>query len=63
MKKKLTIAFVSSTAFTIDAFVLNHIEKLSSNYNLLIICNDAKSLKKVPKNVILHNLDFKKNLI
>ena len=61
MKKKLTIAFVSSTAFTIDAFVLNHIEKLSSNYNLLIICNDAKSLKKkVPQNVILHNLDFKR---
>ena len=59
MKKKLTIAFVSTTAFTIDAFVLNHIEKLSSNYNLLIICNNAQLLKnKVPKNVILHNLDF-----
>ena len=29
--KKLTIAFVSSTAFTIDAFVLNHIEKLSND--------------------------------
>ena len=59
MKKKLTIAFISTTSFTIDAFVLNHIKKLSNNYNLLIICNDALLLKKkVPKNVILHNLDF-----
>ena len=59
MKKKLTIAFVSTTAFTIDAFVLNHVKKLNSNYNLIIICNNAKSLKnKVPKNVILYNLNF-----
>ncbi len=57
----MTIVFISTTAFTIEAFVLNHIKKLSNNYNLLIICNNAKSLKKkVPKNVILHNLDFKR---
>lgn len=66
MKKKLTIALVSTTAFTIDAFTLNHIEKLSNNYNLLVICKNAKSLKnKVPKNVVLLNLDIyrKPNLV
>lgn len=66
MKEKLTIAFVSTTAITVDAFLLNHIEKLTKNYNLIIICNDAKSLKKkVPNNVTLHNLDFfrKPNLL
>ncbi len=66
MKQKLTIVLVATTAFTIGAFMLNHIKKLSSYYNLLIFCNNATSLKKkVPSNVSLVNLNFhrKPNLI
>ncbi len=66
MKQKLTIVLVSTTAFTIGAFMLNHIKKLSSYYDLLIFCNNATSLKKkVPSNVSLVNLNFhrKPNLI
>jgi len=66
MRQIRTIAFVSTTASTINSFMLGHIKKLSSYYNLLILCNDAMSLKKkVPKNVSLINLNFyrKPNLI
>lgn len=59
MKQKLTIVFVSTTAFTINSFMLNHIKKLENHYNILIFCNNATSLKKkVPKNVSLVNLNF-----
>ena len=66
MKQKLTIVLVSTTAFTIDVFMLSHIKKLSNYYDLLIFCNNATSLKKkVPNNVSLVNLNFhrKPNLI
>ena len=66
MKQKLTIVLVSTTAFTIDVFMLSHIKKLSNYYDLLIFCNNATSLKKkVPSNVSLVNLNFhrKPNLI
>ena len=66
MKQTLTIAIVSTTASTINAFMLCHINKLSSQYNLLILCDDAMSLKKkVPNNVVLNNIKFhrKPNLI
>ena len=46
MKQKLTIVLVSTTAFTISAFMLSHIKKLSNYYDLLIFCNNATSLKK-----------------
>jgi glycosyltransferase involved in cell wall biosynthesis len=66
MKQKLTIVLVSTTAFTIGAFMLCHIKKLSNYYDLLIFCHNATSLKKkVPNNVSLINLNFhrKPNLI
>ena len=66
MNQKLTIVLVSTTVFTISAFMLSHIKKLSNYYNLLIFCNDAMTLKKkVPSNVSLINLNFyrKPNLI
>ena len=44
MNQKLTIVLVSTTAFTISAFMLSHIKKLSNYYNLLIFCNDAMAL-------------------
>tara|TARA_B110000238_G_scaffold127262_1_gene137408 strand:+ start:10301 stop:11425 length:1125 start_codon:yes stop_codon:yes gene_type:complete len=59
MKQKLTIVFVSTTAFTISAFMLNHIKKLSIHYNISIFSNNAKSLKeKVPNNILLVDLNF-----
>ena len=66
MKQKRKIAFVSTTASTINSFMLGHIKELCNHYNLLIFCSDAISLKKkVPNNVSLINLNFyrKPNLI
>ncbi|MDA9665510.1 glycosyltransferase [Candidatus Pelagibacter sp.] len=66
MKKKNTIALVSTTASSISSFMLGNIKKLSSHYNLVIFCNNAVSLKKlVPKKVLLTNINFKRkpNLI
>ena len=66
MKKKPTIALISTSASTITSFMLNNVEILSQHYNLIIICNDAVSLKKlVTKKIQLINIDFKRkpNLI
>ena len=66
MKKKNTIALVSTTASTISSFMLGNIKKLSVHYNLVIFCNNAVSLKKlVPRKVLLTNINFKRkpNLI
>lgn len=66
MKKKQTIVLVATTASTISSFMLTNIKKLSSRYNLLIVCNGAVSLKKLtPKNVLLKDIKFKRkpNLI
>ena len=66
MKKKFTIALVATTADTISSFMLAHIKKLCTKYDLLICCSNASSLKKlVPKNIYLKNINFqrKPNLI
>ena len=61
MKKKLTLVLVATTAYTINVFMLNNIKKLSKHYNLLIICNNALSLKKLlPKNIGLIDINFKR---
>ena len=61
MKKKLTLVLVATTAYTINAFMLNNIKKLSKHYNLLIFCNNALSLKKLlPKNIVLNDINFKR---
>lgn len=59
MKQKPKIVIVSTMSYTINAFMLCHIKKISKNYNILICCKDVKLLKKkVPKNVHLSNLNF-----
>lgn len=59
MSQKPIIAFVSTTVFSVDAFMLNHIKKLNKYYNILILCNNASSLKKkIPSNVLLFDLNF-----
>ena len=66
MKQIPTIIIISTSVSIINAFMLAHIKKLSSHYQLLIFCNDAVSLKKkVPSNVTLGNINFcrKPNLI
>ncbi len=61
MKKKLTLVLVATTAYTINVFMLNNIKKLSKHYNLLIFCNNALSLKKLlPKNIVLNDINFKR---
>ena len=63
MKKKQTIALVAITASTINSFMLRHIKILSKDYNLLVFCNDTSLIKnKVPKNVLLTNINFKRKL-
>lgn len=63
MKKKQTIALIAITASTINSFMLRHIEILSKDYNLLVFCNDTSLIrKKVPKNVLLTNINFKRKL-
>ena len=62
MKKKQTIAIVATTDFTIKSFMIGNIKKLSNHYNLIIYCNNAVSLKKIiPKNILLININFKRN--
>lgn len=66
MKKKPTIAIVTTTASTISSFMLKNIKELNNYYNVLIFCKYAVSLKKiVPKEVLLTNINFKRkpNLI
>lgn len=63
MKKKQTIALVAITASTINSFMLKHIKILSKDYNLLVFCNDTSLIKnKVPKDVLLTNINFKRKL-
>ena len=63
MKKKQTIALIAITASTINSFMLRHIEILSKDYNLLIFCNDTSLIrKKIPKNVLMININFKRQL-
>ena len=63
MKKEQTIALIAITASTINSFMLRHIEILSKDYNLLIFCNDTSLIrKKIPKNVLMININFKRQL-
>ena len=63
MKKKPTIALVAITASTINSFMLRHIKALSRDYNLLVFCNDTSLIKnKIPKDVLLTNINFKRKL-
>jgi hypothetical protein len=59
VKQKPKILLVSTTASSINAFMLGHIKEISNHYNVLILCNDVESLqKKIPNNVLLNNLNF-----
>ena len=41
--------------------MLNNIKKLSHFYNLIIICNDASSLKKlIPEKILLIEINFRR---
>lgn len=63
MNKKQKFFLISNTAKFFNAFMLNHINELNKKYNVFILCLDAKTLKKkVPKNVSLLNLKFKRNI-
>ena len=66
MNKKKTLVLIATTAYTINAFMLNNIKKLSKYYTILIFCNKALSLKRsLPKNILLIEINFKRkpNLI
>jgi glycosyltransferase involved in cell wall biosynthesis len=59
VKQKPKILLVSTTASSINAFMLGHIKEISNHYNVLILCNDVELLqKKIPNNVLLNNLNF-----
>ena len=61
MKNFFKIAFIATTHGTISSFMLAHIRKLSIKHDIFICCKDAHLLKKlVPKNVILNNINFKR---
>tara|TARA_B100000989_G_scaffold145077_1_gene108087 strand:- start:6886 stop:8010 length:1125 start_codon:yes stop_codon:yes gene_type:complete len=66
MKKKIKIALIATSDFTFKSFMLTNIKRLSKDFNLLICCNNALSIKKfIPKNVSLNNINFvrKPNLL
>ena len=59
MNKKKKIILISNTFSFFNAFMLNHVKNLSKRYNLCLCCENANLLKKkVPKNVLLINIDF-----
>ena len=63
MNKKLKIVLIANTFNFFNTFMLNHIKQLSKKYNLFICCNDADKLKKkIPNNVSLLNINFKRNI-
>ena len=63
MNKRFKIVLISNTSNFFSAFTLKHIEQLSKKYNLFICCNNPIKLKKkVPKNVSLININFKRNI-
>jgi glycosyltransferase involved in cell wall biosynthesis len=63
MNKKFKIVLISNTSNFFSAFTLKHIEQLSKKYNLFICCNNPVMLKKkVPNNVSLININFKRNI-
>jgi glycosyltransferase involved in cell wall biosynthesis len=63
MKKKIKLALVANTSNFLRIYTLNHIQTLSKNYDLSILCNNASELKKkVPSNVLLVNINFKRGI-
>lgn len=63
MNKKPKIVLIANTFNFFNTFMLNHIKQLSKKYNLFICCNDAEKLKKkIPNNVSLLNINFKRNI-
>ena len=63
MDKKIKIALISNTANFFSVFMLNHIEQLSKKYKVFICCNDVYKLKKkIPSNVSLININFKRGI-
>tara|TARA_A100001011_G_scaffold81432_1_gene84695 strand:+ start:6628 stop:7755 length:1128 start_codon:yes stop_codon:yes gene_type:complete len=63
MSKKTKIFLISNTSNFFNVFMLNHIKVLSKKYNLFICSENSKKLKKkVPKNVSLININFKRGI-
>ena len=63
MNRRLKIALVANTSNFFDVFMLNHILYLSKKYDVFLCCNNAYKLKKkIPKNVYLININFKRNI-
>ena len=63
MNKKMKIAMISNTSNFFNVFMLKHIEELSKKYKLFICCNNADKLKKkIPSNVSLININFKRGI-
>lgn len=59
MNNKKKIILISNTFNFFNVFMLNHIKHLSYKYALCICCKNAHFLKKkVPKNVLLINVNF-----
>ena len=63
MNKRYKLVLVANTSNFFNVFMLNHITQLSKKYNLFVCCNDPIKLKKkIPSNVSLININFKRGL-
>ena len=63
MNKKRKIILIANTYNFFNSFMLNNIEQLSKKNELFICCNNAIKLKKkIPKNVSLININFRRGL-
>ena len=62
MNKKHKVTLISNAYNFFNVFMLNHIFELSKKYDLTICCNNASKLKKVPKNVKLFNINYKRGI-
>ena len=61
MKKKNKIAIIATHSNSIKSFMLNHIRKLSNNYDIFIFCNEIFTLKKkLPKNIKIRLFKIKR---
>lgn len=63
MNKKFRIVLIANTSNFFNVFMLNHIEQLSKKFDLYLCCNNANNLKKrIPSNITLININFKRGL-
>lgn len=61
IKPKLVL--ISNTSNFFKTFTLNHIMELSKKYKLFVCCKNPNKLKKkIPKNVILKNINFERGV-